>query len=234
MKLRWNSKLRAYMPYKQFMPISALGRIFAASLALFIAVPLLMGAITTIDLVNQTHGTLTETRGGTNQTSYTLGDILYASGANALAKLNGNTTSTNKFLCQTGNGSISAAPAWCALIAGDIPSLDAAKISTGTLATARLGSGTANSTSYLRGDQTWVVVPTALSQLSNQTPTGTIDGSNAAFTTSQTCTHLYLYKNGQRMVPGASADYTLSTTTITMSSGAKPLTGDVLTYDCQY
>ena len=34
-------------------------------------------------------------------------------------------------------------------------SLDAASISTGTLTTARLGSGTANNTNYLRGDQSW-------------------------------------------------------------------------------
>lgn len=34
----------------------------------------------------------------------------------------------------------------------------AADITTGTLATARLGSGTANSTTFLRGDQTWATV----------------------------------------------------------------------------
>lgn len=37
--------------------------------------------------IADTIGTLSETRGGTNQTSYTTGDILYASGANTLAKL---------------------------------------------------------------------------------------------------------------------------------------------------
>jgi len=45
-----------------------------------------------------------------------------------------------------------------ALVAGDIPSLDAAKITTGTIATARLGSGTANSTTVLFGDQTYKAV----------------------------------------------------------------------------
>ena len=38
----------------------------------------------------------------------------------------------------------------------DVPnSIDAGKLTSGTVATARLGSGTANSSSYLRGDGTW-------------------------------------------------------------------------------
>lgn len=42
-----------------------------------------------------------------------------------------------------------------ALSASDIPNLDASKITTGTIATARLASGTADSNSYLRGDNFW-------------------------------------------------------------------------------
>lgn len=55
---------------------------------------------------------ITEVRGGTNQTTYALGDLLYASAANTLSKLAGNITATKKFLSQTGNGAISAAPTW--------------------------------------------------------------------------------------------------------------------------
>jgi hypothetical protein len=62
-----------------------------------------------------------ETLGGTNQTAYTLGDTLYASASNTLSKLAGNTTSTKKFLRQTGTGAVSAAPAWDTLAQTDLP-----------------------------------------------------------------------------------------------------------------
>lgn len=61
---------------------------------------------------SDTTGTVLEGRGGTGQTTYALGDTLYASATNILAKLAGNTTSTKKFLGQTGTGSVSAAPGW--------------------------------------------------------------------------------------------------------------------------
>lgn len=47
------------------------------------------------------------------------------------------------------------------LSAGDIPDLDASKITSGTMATARLGSGTADGAKRLAGDQTWVDAPNA-------------------------------------------------------------------------
>lgn len=55
------------------------------------------------------------TQGGTGITTYTVGDTLYGSATNTLAKLSGNTTTTQKFLAQTGTGSASAAPAWTVL-----------------------------------------------------------------------------------------------------------------------
>jgi hypothetical protein len=92
-------------------------------------------------------GTLDETNGGTGISSYTTGDTLYSSGANTLAKLAGNTTTTRKFLGQTGNGSGSAAPVWEQPAASDITGLapsattdtsNASNITSGTLPVGRL------------------------------------------------------------------------------------------------
>ena len=46
-----------------------------------------------------------------------------------------------------------------AISGASLTSLNASNISSGTVGTARLGSGTANSSSYLRGDQTWATLP---------------------------------------------------------------------------
>src|SRR6185312_13387362 len=63
---------------------------------------------------------ITEIHGGTNQTSYTLGDTLYASAANTLSKLAGNITAVKQYLSQTGTGAVSAAPAWATISGSDI------------------------------------------------------------------------------------------------------------------
>ena len=78
-----------------------------------------MTASTTIPFSSVT-GTVPTTQGGTNLTSYTLGDTLYASATNVLSKLAGNTTTTLKFLTQTGTGSASAAPIWKTISPSDI------------------------------------------------------------------------------------------------------------------
>ena len=58
--------------------------------------------------------------GGTGFSTYTIGDILAASATNTLSKLAGNTTTTRKYLSQTGNGSISAMPSWQQIAETDI------------------------------------------------------------------------------------------------------------------
>lgn len=102
-------------------------------------------------------GTVAIGNGGTGQTTAstafnalspvtTLGDLIYGSGASTNARLAGNTTSAKQFLSQTGTGSVSAAPAWGALVSGDIPN-NAANTSgtssnvTGVVAVANGGTG---------------------------------------------------------------------------------------------
>ncbi len=104
---------------------------------------------------------VTEVQGGTNQTTYALGDILYSSATNTLSKLSGNTTSTRKFLRQVGNGSISAAPAWDTIQTGD------------------LGTGSATSSTFLRGDSTWATISTGITALTGDV-TASGSGSVAA------------------------------------------------------
>ena len=78
------------------------------------------------------------TEGGTGQTTYTIGDILYASATDTLSKLNGNTTTTKQFLTSTGSQQAATAPEWGTLEATDIPSLPASTITSGTFDTARI------------------------------------------------------------------------------------------------
>jgi hypothetical protein len=62
--------------------------------------------------------------GGMTNPMTTLGDIIYEDGTPTAVRLAGNTTSTKKFLTQTGNGSVSAGPGWNTIVAGDIPTLN--------------------------------------------------------------------------------------------------------------
>lgn len=76
----------------------------------------------------------------------TLGDTIYGSAASVNSRLAGNITTTKQFLTQTGTGTVSAAPAWGALAAADIPSLPASIITSGTLAIANGGTGASTAT----------------------------------------------------------------------------------------
>lgn len=77
--------------------------------------------------LNQTgavSGSLPAINGGTGLSSYATGDLIYSSATNTLANLAGNTSTTKKFLVQTGTGSASSAPTWGSIVAGDVPTLN--------------------------------------------------------------------------------------------------------------
>jgi hypothetical protein len=67
--------------------------------------------------------------------------------------------------------------------------------------------------------------------VTEETPSGSINGSNVTFTLANTPTSgtLKLYLNGVRQKSGAGNDYTISTNTITMTTA--PVSGDVLIAD---
>jgi hypothetical protein len=62
----------------------------------------------------------------------TLGDMDYRGASNTVV-LAGNITATKKFLSQTGTGTVSAAPTWATIAAGDVPTLN--QSTTGSAAT---------------------------------------------------------------------------------------------------
>ncbi|CAB4172147.1 hypothetical protein UFOVP924_50 [uncultured Caudovirales phage] len=89
-------------------------------------------------------GTVEIANGGTGQTTQatafnalspmtTLGDTIYGATSGAGTRLAGNTTATKNFLVQTGTGTVSAAPAWGTIAAGDVPTLN--QNTTGSAAT---------------------------------------------------------------------------------------------------
>ena len=94
------------------------------------------GSITAQNLTLGWTGTLAETRGGTGQSTYAQGDLLYSSASNTLAKLAKNTTAT-RYLSNTGT---SNNPAWA--------QVDLSNGVTGTLVVSNGGSGVASATAY--------------------------------------------------------------------------------------
>jgi hypothetical protein len=65
-------------------------------------------------------GTLVAVNGGTGQSTYAVGDILFSNVTNNLTKLSGNITTTKQYLSQTGTGSASAAPVWSIITKAEV------------------------------------------------------------------------------------------------------------------
>lgn len=79
----------------------------------------------------------------------TLGDIIYENATPAPTRLAGNTTTTNKFLTQTGTGSASAAPVWNVIAGTDLPAVTSLS---DAVATAQGSKQYSHGTSYNGGN----------------------------------------------------------------------------------
>ena len=98
------------------------------------------------------------------------------------------------------------------------------------LATADLG-GTLNTTAVTFINPLSSIGLTSSNFVFDETPSGTINGSNASFTIANTPTSgtLRVFRNGLRVLQGSGNGYTLSGTTITMTTA--PNSGDSLRVD---
>lgn len=193
--------------------------------------------------------TIAANRGGTGQTSYAVGDLLYADTTSTLAKL-ADVATGNALI----SGGVGVAPSWGKIgltthISGTLavgnggtgitttPSNGQIPIGNGTTYTAAtITAGTGISVTNGSGSITLAVttgasgVVLASNFVVRETPTGTVNGSNATFTLAFTplsgTEHVFV--NGVLQNPGTGNDYTISGATITFLTGAIPQTNDVV------
>jgi hypothetical protein len=208
-----------------------------------------VAAITQIDLYTQVKGVLATANGGTGQNSSA---TFPTSGTIATAAA---TLTSGRLLIGGGTQAVNVGD-----LSGDVTTSGSAvttvvKVNGTTVGTNSASDQTIVTTASATGS--WATLPNGVVQYStsthlfsaatvltgtivdNETPSGTCDGSNAAFTLAHTpssAANLHLHKNGQLMTAGG-ADFTLATATITFVTAAKPCQNsmaDVLLADYRY
>lgn len=121
------------------------------------------------------------TKGGTGQTTYALGDLLYSDATNSLAKLTGNTASTIKVLTQTGTGVVSAAPVWTASTGTGNVVFSSSPTITDTLTLTLTSTATAGTTPLLQS--TITVAPVSTSTANYQAGRFVVDDTGTTVNT---------------------------------------------------
>ena len=203
------------------------------------------GALNLAGGANIITGSLPAANGGTGLSSYTIGDIIYASAATTLTTLAG--VATGNALI---SGGVGAAPSWGKIgltthVSGTLgignggtglttaPPNGNLLIGNGTNYTqAALTAGTGIAITNGAGSITIAVtgVLTSSSYVTREIPSGTINGTNPTFILANTpiAGTEIIFVNGILQNVGAGNDYTISTTTITFLTGSIPQSGDVI------
>lgn len=192
-----------------------------------------VGAITQIDLTSQVRGVLAIVNGGTGTASTLTGLMRGSASAMTAAELSGDATTSGSNAVTVAKVNGTSVPTNAA---ADQAIVTTASATGSWTSLPNCGSGN-QALAYSTATHTFSCQTiTGANFADAETPSGTINGVNAAFTLAHTPsgTSLALYKNGQLMVAGAGADYTLSTSTVTFNSGAIPKTGDVLIADYRF
>lgn len=145
---------------------------------------LISGGVTTanswgkIGLTTHVSGTLPETSGGTNQTTYTTGDILYASASNTLSKLADVAVGST-----LNSGGVTTAPGWATVSNGLTATATTFKLGGALTGVTTLTSNTANQ---------WVLDGTWTSTANSQFHFSSNPSLTARGTASDTLTHFQL------------------------------------------
>lgn len=169
----------------------------------------LMGAVTGIDLTQNVRGILGIANGGTGSSGLSTGIVRSASGVLSAAELSGDctTSASNVITCQKDNGTT-------------LPVNSAADQALITTASATGGWATLPNgvVSYSTGTHTFSLATVLTGTFAdNETPTGSINGSNTTFTLAHTPSpagSLNCFENGLQQ-RAAGADFTLATATLT-------------------
>jgi hypothetical protein len=229
---KWDAARRAWFP-------TNLARMLQHKLLLVLVVAFalsMVAAVTQIDLVTQVKGILPTGNGGTGNAFFAVSGPSASTktytfpNASATMEYQANKNAASGYAGLDGSSKLTLSQMQEVMGVADLSDFNGKSGSGTTAIGATITSPATNECLKWDGSK-WVNGTCASFNFADaETPTGTVDGSNAVFTLAHTpspSASLAVYKNGQLMIAGASADYTLSTATITYATAAKPQTGDV-------